>query len=479
MNRFSTRSTDKPQPLPLVYLLAAFWSTTSLACVSQPKPVSENAPAAAMSATAPVSGAPEAIAMFHGAPIAASVKTILAAPDVRQPVPASPLPSREPAIDITVLSASPVITFAPVRLPEPTAPAPTAAVKPSAPAPAAVSPPATPVAKPSPAGTASAAASPSAPTKPATTTPATQSPAVQPPAVAKAESGLATVLPASPASSARVEPASRPVAETKLETSRGERFELRFPGSGWIYLGDELGREGLRYETRRFEDNAAIFAMDPEQVGEYLLRFQRQNPVDRSTEVSLVRVTVAEKPASSKAPQASPPAGATAGSSPTSATPSPAVQSSAAGTTTSATPTSGAPAQTPSASPASPATPMATAATQAANQSAAQPNPSAGIDIQSITDPLELIKRARDELDVKRTQTALDALDRYLSLYPYGSDELYFLYGLAYEQDTPFRNIKKSYDSYRRVRDEYPRSARWKDAAERMAYLEKHYFGLR
>lgn len=470
MNRFLTRSTDKPQRLPLVYLLAAFWSTTSLACVSQPKPVSENAPAATMSTAAPDSVKPEPIAMFHGAPAAASGKTILAVPEVQLPVPASPLPSRKPTVDITVLSASPVITFAPVRLPEPNAPAPTAAVKPSAPAPATV-PPASQVSKPGAASSASAATSPAASTKP-TTAPAV----AKPKTAANPEPSQAVVLPASPASSARVEPASRPVAETKLETARGERFELRFPGSGWIYLGDELGREGLRYETRRFEDNAAIFAMNPEQAGEYLLRFQRQNPVDRSNEVSLVRVIVTDKPASSAAPQTSPPTATATGSSPTSyATPDPAVPLSTAGTTTSAIPAAGVPAQTPSASP---TTPTATPATQSASQLVAQPNPTAGIDIQSITDPLELIKRARDELDAKRTQTALDALDRYLSLYPYGSDEVYFLYGLAYEQDTPFRNIKKAYDSYRRVRDEYPRSVRWKDATERIVYLEKHYFGL-
>ncbi len=96
-----------------------------------------------------------------------------------------------------------------------------------------------------------------------------------------------------------------------------------------------------------------------------------------------------------------------------------------------------------------------------------------------MTDPVALIKLARDELGAKRVQNSLEALDRYLSLYPYGTDELFYLYGLAYEQDTPFRNIKKAYENYRRVRDEYPRSARWQEAADRVSYLERHYFGLR
>jgi len=470
LNRFLTRSTDKPQRLLLSYLLVACCVMVSLSCVSQPKPAGDSAVASSADAAAPVAVAPDSIAMFRAAQATVSAKLPLAEPDVRSPLPAAPIKTAKPSVDITVLSSSPVISFAPVRLPEPIAPAPVASAKPPVAASSAtVAATATEAAKPSATVSGSTASSPVAQTKPTATTATTQAPAV-----AKPESSQPAVLPATPASSARVEVASRPVAETKLATSRGERFELRFPGSGWIYLGDELGREGLRYETRRFEDNAAIFAMNPEQVGEYLLRFQRQNPVDRSTEVSLVRVTVADKPASS-AVQPSP---AVAGTAPDSyATPGATVPPAATGTVASTLSTSGNATSGPAS--ATQAPPVATPATQPATQAAAQLATSPSIDLLSITDPVELMKRAREELDAKRTQSALDALDRYLALYPYGSDEVYYLYGLAYEQDTPFRNIKKSYDAYRRVRDEYPRSARWKDAAERIAYLEKHYFGLR
>ena len=86
---------------------------------------------------------------------------------------------------------------------------------------------------------------------------------------------------------------------------------------------------------------------------------------------------------------------------------------------------------------------------------------------------------ASEELGAKRIRQALDALDRYVEFYRSGSDELYYLYGLAYEQDTPYRDIKQSYAYYKRVRDEYPRSLRWKAAAERVAFMERHYYGLR
>ena len=235
------------------------------------------------------------------------------------------------------------------------------------------------------------------------------------------------------------------MAETRVETVRGERFELRFPGTGWVYLGDEAGQDGLRYETRRFEDTQAVFAMNPERSGEYLLRFQRQNPVDRSTEASLVRVVVTEK---------------TLPAIPSETKPSPSATPDAPG---SRAPTG---------------TLTAAAGPTAATGSAAVPADSTPA-VPAVADPANLVRLARDELESKRVQAAIDALDRYLSLFPYGNDEVFYLYGLAYEQDTPFRNIRKAWENFRRVRDEYPRSARWREAADRVAYLERHYFGLR
>jgi outer membrane protein assembly factor BamD (BamD/ComL family) len=97
----------------------------------------------------------------------------------------------------------------------------------------------------------------------------------------------------------------------------------------------------------------------------------------------------------------------------------------------------------------------------------------------AISDPAALIKLARDELSAKRVNSAMEALDRYRSLYPNVSDEVFYLYALAFEQDTPFRDIKKAYENYRRVRDEFPRSQFWRQAADRVTYLERHYPGLR
>ena len=120
--------------------------------------------------------------------------------------------------------------------------------------------------------------------------------------MASPPAGNPALPPPGPPSSARVLDAGGAAApETRVDAARGQRFELRFPGSGWLYLGDEQGNDGIRYETRRFQDSQAVFVLNPERDGEYLLRFQRQNPVDQSTETSMIRVVVGDKATASGA----------------------------------------------------------------------------------------------------------------------------------------------------------------------------------
>ena len=469
-------STETPKRLPAAALvIAAIVAMLAAGCVSEPEPAAGQDPAAAASgASAATTSAAEVLkpavnAGFKKAPVESAVRAVLAEPVAPQARSAASIPT-----DITVLSSLAPVAADPEPLPGPgiqpaqapesrtPAAAPVSKMLPAVPAPvpkpsppvAAKSPPAA-VPKPLTAPKSTAAKTPAAKT-PAAVAPAEEA---KPAPEARAPS---PALPATPTSSARSVDAAAPspVAETRLETARGARFELRFPGTGWIYLGDEEGREGIRYETRRYEDNAAVFAMNPETTGEYLLRFQRQNPVSRAIEVSLVRVQVMEAAAlSGAAPElASQTAPGTAKA--------PAPASTAAPTAVIASPS-------PAAAPVPP-TPATPASTTSASPAAPPVLPA---DMPS--DPAALLTLARNELDGKRVQSAIAVLDRYQGLFPHGSDEVLYLYAVSYEQDTPFKNVRKAYEYYKRIRDEYPRSLRWREAADRMAYLERHFFGLR
>lgn len=236
---------------------------------------------------------------------------------------------------------------------------------------------------------------------------------------------------------------------------------MRFPGSGWIYLGDEDGKDGMRYQSRRFENNEAVFALKPEANGEFVLRFQRQNPLSGGSEARLIKINVTSASlASPSAAESSHTDQAKAGQ---------ALEADAAKAVKDGSLEPSGMADSASENPIRPVADKAQSAAVTARGSA----------LDAMISPDELLAYAKAELDAKRMQSAIAALDKYLSLYPFGSDEAFYLYGLAWEQDSPFRDIKKSHAAYKKVRDEYPRSQYWQKANERAAFLEKFYFGLR
>lgn len=253
-----------------------------------------------------------------------------------------------------------------------------------------------------------------------------------------------------------------PRSERLVEATRNQRFEIRLLGSGWTYLGDEDGKDGLRFETRRFEGNEAVFTLRPERNDDYLLRFQRNDPVSGERETVLAKVSVREAGQAAGQAQAATQPAATrpAATQPASAPPGKAPQ-----------PTD------PQDAGSAPASSPGLLAAASASDTPAVPTPASPL--ASMQDPEALLAFARSELDARRVRSALDALDRYVELFKRGTDELFYLYGLAYEQDTPFRDVKTAHEYYKRVRDEYPRSPRWRAAAERVAYLERHFYGLR
>lgn len=362
------------------------------------------------------------------------------APPTRSASPAGPEADDSPRVDVTVLSRIPEAASSSPRgsMDEPVPPPAAARAAPPAPAPAPAPQRATPAA---PATAAPRAASPA----PAAPSPAAAVPAPATPAPAAQATPAPAAIPGPPASTQRsVQPVGPAAPDRLVEATRNQRFEIRLLGSGWTYLGDEDGKDGLRFETRRFEGNEAVFTLRPERSDDYLLRFQRNDPVSGERETILAKVSVRDAgQAPSQAQAASQPALPAAAPPPEAA---------------------GAPSEAPAVRAPAPAAPA-----QAAPASA----------LASIQEPEALLAFARSELDARRVRSALDALDRYVELFRRGSDELFYLYGLAYEQDTPFRDIRKAHENYKRVRDEYPRSPRWRAAAERVVYLERHFYGLR
>ena len=340
-----------------------------------------------------------------------------------------------------------------------------------------------------------------------------------------------------PATVPSTAPISDPKAERQPDIARsiavelGSRVEIPFDGTGWTYLGDRDGKEGILYESRRYQDSGLVFVLNTARQGDFILRFQRQDLLRGTTNEELVAVKVGPKAAVLPSGTASAPAsggtataggtstptgaaatvatgGASSGGGQTPGSPSastqPATSASAGGRAPvgsatavspsmgTGTPSAGTTAGTGQSATASsaPVTPTTTASGTASGTvpaGAASPASSSAIQglspasfLASLPDsPEGIVRAARAELSSGRVANCLAALDRFMELHPEGMDEVYYLYGVALEQNGASKDIKRAYSFYKKLHDDFPQSQLWDMAADRMSYIERHYFSVR
>jgi trimeric autotransporter adhesin len=255
----------------------------------------------------------------------------------------------------------------------------------------------------------------------------------------------------------------------------GTRFEVPFEGTGWTYLGEKTLKEGIAYDSRRFEGTSLVFILNPTKAGDYILRFQRQDALRGLSYEELVGVSVSPKPEKAQTVAA--------------VATNPAAPSSAAATNSAATPATSAPASTTVAAPpmslsATNAAAVTTASTPAIASTPATAAPPAAaasspLSASSLSTPEAALVEARAELQAGKPNLAIEALDRLIVLAPEGNDEGYILYARALENKGPQKDIKRAYAYYKKIRDEYPESRFWEEAAARADYIERHYFDIR
>jgi hypothetical protein len=268
-------------------------------------------------------------------------------------------------------------------------------------------------------------------------------------------------------------PARAPVSETRnraierpartVSADTGSVVELPFEGTGWVYLGEQTGQPGIRYDSRRTDTAGQTFVLHADENGEYLLKFYRQDLLRDNIINDYVRLVVREAAATpelaalaeapltalAEAPLAVP------------ATTSPAASSAASLPTAparaSVAPVTAPPVPGTETVPATPGLP-------------AVPTPD---------NTADYLSSARASFDAGRFDEALASLDRYRERYPAGSDEAWWLYGQCFESPGAARNIRASVDAYRHIVRDFPQSTRRSAAQNRIAFLERFYFNIR
>ena len=98
-------------------------------------------------------------------------------------------------------------------------------------------------------------------------------------------------------------------------------------------------------------------------------------------------------------------------------------------------------------------------------------------------DTKEVLDLGQAFLDDEMYIEALDQIDYYFTVLGENTDEYtdyaLFMKGQLLEKNTPIRNIKESLAAYKTLVENFPDSKYWNQAKERAIYLERFYFSVR
>jgi tetratricopeptide (TPR) repeat protein len=247
----------------------------------------------------------------------------------------------------------------------------------------------------------------------------------------------------------------------------GQHIEIPFTGGGWSYLGELNALKGLTYASHRSEAAGQTFVFSAEKAGEYALQFYKQDFIRDFTLNDAVKVFIGEAPAVSGAGFA-----AIDRSTVTAMPRWPSADQEALMAGAIPAPASiPAPAQPPVAEN------SATTATPETIPVVAQPPEKPPADTVLET-PDEYIQKAQSEYDAGKTVDALATLDQFLTRFPAGNDEAWWLYAQAFEASGETRDIKSARIYYQRLISEYPLSPHYTAAQSRISYLDRYYFNI-
>jgi hypothetical protein len=234
--------------------------------------------------------------------------------------------------------------------------------------------------------------------------------------------------PAGPVLAARNPPVeteipAKPDARRTFNVRPGQSFDVPFPETGWIYTGLEDSKNGVNYDSRRVENGSQTFTFRAEKEGDYTLTFYKQDFLRDYYTNEYVNVIVRNDT----------PVEASAG------TPVVAAEG--------GTPTAG-------------------------DGEAAAKASTGGIGE-------DYLRQAREAADAQKYPDAVALLDRFREQNPGMNDEAWWLYGQSFEAASPVRDIKSALDAYSYLTREYPQSRYYRDARNRIAFLNRFYFNIR
>lgn len=305
-----------------------------------------------------------------------------------------------------------------------------------------------------------------------------------------------------------------------MKMQKNQFLEVSYPGSGWIYLGDDTGRESFSYMGRKIGSTETIFTLRSKLEGEALLHFYKNDALTGTVIDDYLKIIVQGKSTTNdrvKAPSYAlvvPPKPQRK-----TAVQTPLVENtkiSSASHETDKTPETQRTNITQNQEQKQPSIAKASAKdnlqdlneesgsktviqnTQTKAEIEEDPDMFVGeAEVEDLMNPsetkssenlipsnelnssdqiLELANKCFSEGKYKET---LAHLDDFFEKATTRIDEGLFLKGRTLETPSEVRNIKEALDTYETIVNQYPQSIDWEKAKERVIYLKKFYFNIR
>ena len=305
-----------------------------------------------------------------------------------------------------------------------------------------------------------------------------------------------------------------------MKMQKNQFLEVSYPGSGWIYLGDDTGRESFSYMGRKIGSTETVFTLRSKLEGEALLHFYKNDALTGTVIDDYLKIIVQGKSTTNdrvKAPSYAlvvPPKPQRKAADQT-----PLVENTkifSASHETDKTPETQRTNITQNQEQKQPSIAKASAKdnlqdfneesgsktviqnTQTKAEIEEDPDMFVGeAEVEDLMNPsetkssenlipsnelnssdqiLELANKCFSEGKYKET---LAHLDDFFEKATTRIDEGLFLKGRTLETPSEVRNIKEALDTYETIVNQYPQSIDWEKAKERVIYLKKFYFNIR
>lgn len=284
----------------------------------------------------------------------------------------------------------------------------------------------------------------------------------------------------------KTEPEKVPVIPSRSVSMKNSQYlDIVYPGKGWIYLGEEDGKNLMRYFGRKIGDKDTSFSLRSREEGKTILHFYKNDQLTGAYIDDYLEVEIKGRNYSAERILA-----------PDYSSLVPPSQKNAAQEKISNSESSNQKNETSANFPKIPEektdnkndsetekTAIQTSSEISPNNevAASQEISSTSIEKNNSSDSSadELLKAAQENFNSKKYKDSLACLESFFEKADSRIDEGLFLQAQIFESNSSERNIKNALDNYETIVRRYPQSPVWKKASERVTYLKKFYFNIR